>query len=504
MHPTPLQIMLGLRWLGPDERIIIDALVIAGLALLAFIMRQRWPAVRITGVVMCAIGFAFDLIATPETAAVMGWARWSGGLGIVLAIWGIIHLMLAAADAAAHRTRAHFSTIFKDILMITLWGLVLLVVLRQDFTVDLTPLLASTAVVAVVVGLALQESLGNIFSGLTLQMGRAFAPGDWVRLDNFVGRVQGIGWRSTALITRANEKLDIPNALMAKDALVNYSIGAVADDLKIGLSYTAPPNYVREVILEALRNIPGVMQYPPPEVFTWEFGESAMQYRVRYWMSDFADIDRLRDIVSTGLWYVLRRKAIEIPYPQMVIRSPHARTSDAVDGEFERGIMEGLRQVDFLRSLRDEELRLLVPGVIVQKFGASESIVREGDEGDSLFIIRDGTVEVVAAKNGKQVHITDLSPPAFFGEMALMTGEKRTATIRARTDVELLELNRDAFGQLFKNHPETAAQMGEVIAIRLTERNELLDAALLEDGTHNRVSWLLSTMRAVFNLSAPR
>jgi small-conductance mechanosensitive channel len=504
MHPTPLQIMLGLRWLGPDERIIIDALVIAGLALLAFILRERWPAVRITGVVMCAIGFAFDLIATPATAAVMGWARWSGGVGIVLAIWGFIHLMLAAADAAAHRTRAHFSTIFKDILMLTLWGLVLLVVLRQDFTVDLTPLLASTAVVAVVVGLALQESLGNIFSGLTLQMGRAFAPGDWVRLDTFVGRVQGIGWRSTALITRANEKLDIPNSMMAKDALVNYSIGAVADDLKIGLSYAAPPNYVREVILEALRNIPGVMQYPPPEVFTWEFGESAMQYRVRYWMSDFADIDRLRDIVSTGLWYVLRRKAIEIPYPQMVIRSPHARAANGIDGDFERGIMEGLRQVDFLRSLRDEELRLLVPGVIVQKFGASESIVREGDDGDSLFIIREGTVEVVAAKNGKQVHITDLAPPAFFGEMALMTGEKRTATIRARTDVELLELNRDAFGQLFKNHPETAAQMGEIIAVRLTERNELLDAALLEDGTHNRVSWLLSTMRAVFNLSAPR
>src|ERR1700722_14112223 len=274
--------------------------------------------------------------------------------------------------------------------------------------------------------------------------------------------------------------------------------------LKIGLSYAAPPNYVREVILEALRNIPGVMQYPPPEVFTWEFGESAMQYRVRYWMSDFADIDRLRDIVSTGLWYVLRRKAIEIPYPQMVIRSPHARAANGIDGDFERGIMEGLRQVDFLRSLRDEELRLLVPGVIVQKFGASESIVREGDDGDSLFIIREGTVEVVAAKNGKQVHITDLAPPAFFGEMALMTGEKRTATIRARTDVELLELNRDAFGQLFKNHPETAAQMGEIIAVRLTERNELLDAALLEDGTHNRVSWLLSTMRAVFNLSAPR
>ena len=153
-------------------------------------------------------GFAFDLIATPVIAERMGWAQWSGGVGIVLVSWGFIHLMLATADAAAHRTRAHFSTIFKDILMVTLWGVVLLVVLRQNFTVDLTPLLASTAVVAVVVGLALQESLGNIFSGLTLQLSKPFAPGDWVRSGNFVGRVQGIGWRSTAVITRANETLD--------------------------------------------------------------------------------------------------------------------------------------------------------------------------------------------------------------------------------------------------------------------------------------------------------
>jgi small-conductance mechanosensitive channel/CRP-like cAMP-binding protein len=505
MHPTPLQTILGLSSLGTDARMIFDAAVITGLALFGLVMGRRWPFISLTGVVMCVSGFAFDLIATPPIAMHMGWAQWSGGLGIVLVSWGFIHLMLATADAAAHRTRAHFSTIFKDILMLTLWGVVLLIVLRQDFTVDLTPLLASTAVVAVVVGLALQESLGNIFSGLTLQLGKPFAPGDWVRSGNFVGRIQGIGWRSTSVITRANEKLEIPNSMLAKDALVNYSIGAVADDVKIGLGYSAPPNYVREVILEALRNMPAVMQYPPPEVYTWEFGDSSIHYRVRYWMSDFAEADRLRDTVSTGLWYVLRRKAIEIPYPQMVIRSSQVPPGIAGTAEFEREIIDGLRQVDFLRGLRDEELRMLVPGVIVQKFGASEVIVREGDEGDSLFIIRGGTVEVLAsASDGKQVHIRDLTPPAFFGEMALMTGEKRTATIRARSDVELLELNRDAFGELFKNHPETAAQMGEVIAFRMSERRELLAAAPHGDGERNRAHWLLSKMRAVFNMAPPR
>jgi CRP-like cAMP-binding protein len=155
--------------------------------------------------------------------------------------------------------------------------------------------------------------------------------------------------------------------------------------------------------------------------------------------------------------------------------------------------------------LRDEELRMLLPGVIVQKFGAGEAIVREGDEGDSLFIIRQGTVQVLAgATDGRQVHIRDLAPPAFFGEMALMTGEKRTATIRAKSDVELLELNRNAFGALFKDHPETAAQMGEVIAFRMTERREMLDAESRADGERSPAHRLLARMRAVFNMAMPR
>jgi CRP-like cAMP-binding protein len=185
-----------------------------------------------------------------------------------------------------------------------------------------------------------------------------------------------------------------------------------------------------------------------------------------------------------------------------VIQASHERLANTEAAAFEQQIMGGLRQVDFLRTLRDEELRLLVPGVIVQKFGVGELIVREGDEGDSLFIIRAGTVEVVAAKNGREVHITDLMAPAFFGEMALMTGEKRSATIRARTDIELLELNRDAFGELFKNHPETAAQMGQVMALRISERSEMLNAASSSDGAHNRASWLINRIRAAFNMSA--
>jgi small-conductance mechanosensitive channel len=501
MQSTPLQTLLGLGLIGPDSRIIIEAIIALAFAAGGLAMRRR-GIMRAPGFMMCAFGFVLDMAASPRSVQSMGWSRLAAAFALILVSWGLIRLTLDAADLAARRSRAHFSTILKDLLMASLYGLVVLAVLREDFSVDPTPLLASTAVIAVVVGLALQESLGNVFSGLTLQVGKPFAPGDWVRSGNHTGRVQGIGWRSTAVITRANEKLEIPNTALAKDILVNYSNGIVGDEISIGLSYDAPPNYVREVILEALRDAPGMLQHPPPDVLTWEYGDFAIRYRVKYWLADYAEVERVRDTVNTSLWYALRRKSIEIPYPVRTFRIRSESMDGAGAAQFEREIMAELRRVDFLRDLSEEELRMLLPSVTLLKFGAGEVIVREGDQGDSLFIIRDGTVEVVAASSdGKPVHIRDLKPPAFFGEIALMTGEPRSATIRARTDAELLELNRDGFTELFKAHPETAAGMGEIISLRMSETRELLAAAPHEDGTRTPANWLVAKMRAVFNLS---
>jgi small-conductance mechanosensitive channel len=504
MAPTPLQTILGLSYLWPKARVVSELMIAAVAGGAALALRGRNRALRAPSLTMCAFGFLFDVAASPRFAPWPQWARWSSAIGLTLVCWGVIKMVLDLVDAAAHHSRAHFSTIFKELLMLLGFAVVAMLVLAEDVHLDPTPLLASSAVVGVVLGFALQESLGNVFSGLMLQLGRPFTPGDWVQTGGFTGRVQGINWRSTALITRSNERLEIPNALIAKDVVVNCSNGIVADEISIGLSYEAPPNYVHEVIAETLRGIPGVLHNPQPEIFTWIYGDYSIQYRAKYWMTDYAEAERVHDTVTTSLWYALRRKSIEIPYPVRTLRTAQEPVVSAGAKAFELEIMDELRQVDFLRDLRDEELQLLLPGVTVLKFGTGETIVRQGDEGESLYIIRNGTVEVVASDNGHpEVHIRDLRRPAFFGEMALMTGEPRNATIRARTDAELLELSRDGFTQLFKSHPETAARMGEIIAMRNIERRELI-AAAPHNNSRNHVNWLLNKISAVFNLSPAR
>ncbi|HVA39180.1 MAG TPA: mechanosensitive ion channel family protein [Candidatus Binataceae bacterium] len=495
---TQLQSLFGFDGLPVDTRAVIESTVAVAALLYAMALRHRKGNLQAWPVAMAGVGLVVD-VATP----LFGRARFAylaDTAAVILFLWGVIRIGLELADAASHRGREHFSTIFRDLLTLTLWSLVVMIVLRTFFRIDVSALLAVPAVLTVVVGFALQETLGNIFSGLTLQISRPFEPGDWVRVADKVGRVHDVGWRATTIVTRANEWLDIPNAQLAKDLLFNYGNHAVAEEVSIGLGYGEPPNRVREIILDLLRDVPDVLRHPEPEILAWEFGDYAIRYRVKYWLADYGRSEQIHARVVSGLWYALRRHGIEIPFPvRTLVLSQERRVEES---EALREIVAELRGVDFLRELSDDEMRILASAVRVRQFGVGEALVREGESGDTFYIIRRGVVDVTAnGADGQPIHLNELTRPAFFGEMALMTGESRNATIRARTDVEILEMNRGGFTELFKSHPDAAAQMSEIIAARLSQRRELLDAGHPADGgARGRSSRLLAKMREIFDI----
>jgi small-conductance mechanosensitive channel/CRP-like cAMP-binding protein len=500
MNPTALQNLLGLGAASPDQRLLIESVGALAAAVAAVAIRRRRTVVRPVSLMLVALGFTLDLanlsISIPTKLQTV-----LDGFAVILFAFGGVRLLFEAIDAAVRHGRSHVSTIFKDLVMLLLYAVIVLLVLRIDFKVDVGPLLATSAVATVVIGLALQETLGNIFSGLTLQVQKPFEPGDWVRSADHEGRVLGVGWRSTSVLTLKNERLEIPNAMIAKDVLVNYAAERVCDEISLGISYLEPPNRVREVMSGALRDVPGVLRNPEPEVLAWEYGDSAIRYRVKYWISDYGERERIRDRVTTTLWYVLRRHAMEIPYPIRTLDLRHTRREREAERRFEQSLIEDLRKVDFLKDLTAEKLSLLVANTRIHQFGAGEVIVQQGEKAESFFILRRGIVAVSAnGQDGRNVHIVDLAPPSFFGEIALMTGDVRNATVRARTDVEVLEMGRDAFNRLFHEHPEVATRMSEVIAARITETQGILASMPKSDGGAAQRNWLLAKMRAVFDL----
>jgi small-conductance mechanosensitive channel len=500
MMPTPLQSMLGLDALHRDFRTLVESvLVLVGL-LGAFAVRRRRRAVTATTFLLLSGSALIDAGSRFIPNDTVG--QKVAVAAFVLFLFGVIRLVLEFVDAVTRRGKVHFSTITKDLLMLMLWFVVVMVVLYTDFGVQPLSILTTTTVFAAVLGFALQETLGNVFSGLSLSMGRPFEPGDWIRSGSHVGQVKGIAWRATTIVTRDGERLEVPNSVIAKDTLYNYATGAVRDELTIGISYGVPPNHLREVVLTLLRDVPQVLRDPPPEVLAWSYNDFAIQYLIKYWISDYGVQEHVRDRVASSLWYALRRHSIEIPFPT---RTVHVRDAgrdedEKADAQFERELMTDLRQVDWLRGLSDDELRLLVPTVSVRQFGAGEMLVRAGEQGESMFIVRSGKAEVFGhTADGEVRHIANYARGDITGEMALMTGEPRNASVRALTDVEVIEMDREGFTRLFKQHPDAAASIGDIITARNRQRLEKLASGDTLNGKGGPHRWLLNKMRELFD-----
>ena len=499
MTETSLQTVLGLAGLPLHLRFAVELSMALIATLGAFAVRKNDRYVGPAGFMLVGAGFVADVLMhlvsrTSEVGLTLE------ALGLVLFFFGAIRITLDVTDyLMPGKVRA--SNIFWDLILIVLYAVVLMVVLRATLRVDLTSLLATSAVISVIIGFALQETLGNIFAGLAMQLQKPFEPGDWIRFASHLGRVQGIGWRATRIVTRDNERLEIPNNLIAKDIVVNYTAdGSVADNIFIGLPYEQPPNRVKEVLVQVLRHAHGVAHHPEPEVFAVEYGESAIKYRLRFWLTDYGPQEQVRNAIISNVWYALRRQSIDIPFPISTVFLHQARGDQDVKAEQEHRLMAELRQVDFLAELSDDELKMLLPNTRVHQFGNGEILMHQGDLGDYFHILRRGTVEVVAqGVNGSPIHIRDLKAPTFFGEIALLTGEPRNANIVARSDVEVLELNREAFTNLFRERPESLNEVSEVVARRISETRARVEAASAHDDRRNE-NWLIAKMRAIFGV----
>src|SRR5271170_5625337 len=378
MTETSLQTVLGLAGLPLHVRFAIELSMALMATLAAFAVRRNDRYVGPAGFVLVGAGFVADVLMhlvsrTSEVGLTLE------ALGLVLFFFGAIRIVLDVTDyLLPGKVRA--SNIFWDLILIVLYAVVLMVVLRATLRVDLTSLLATSAVISVIIGFALQETLGNIFAGLAMQLQKPFEPGDWILFGAHLGRVHGIGWRATRIVTRDNERLEIPNNLIAKDIVVNYTTGgSVADEIFIGLPYEQPPNHIKEVLLRVLRHAHGVAHHPEPEVFAVEYGESAIKYRLRFWLTDYGPQEHVRDAIISNVWYALRRQAIEITFPIRTVFLHQARGDEDVRAEHEHRLMAELRQVDFLAKLSDDELKMLLPNTRVHQFGNGEVLKNQGD-----------------------------------------------------------------------------------------------------------------------------
>ena len=357
----------------------------------------------------------------------------------------------------ADRVPDYFPTIVQDAIVIGVFLLAGIFLLGEKW-------LTLSAVGGFVIGFALQDTLGNMFAGLAIQVEKPFRVGHWIAVANYEGVVTEITWRATKLRTKTGNAVILPNNILSKEAITNYSEPAAPTRLfvDLGISYDAAPNDVKRVLVQALGGLDLPLKTPAPEVVVVDFGASAIVYRIKFWIADFAADDRARDQVRTAAYYALKRHGIEIPYPMQVqyLREERPSRSEERVRELDRLVAS----IDLFAPLSDGDRAALIAASSERLYGAGEAIVRQGQPGDSMFVICRGEVRVTLEPTGQEV--ARVGAGGYFGEMSLLTGEPRTATVSAIDDAVILEITADTFRRLAMVHPAVIEQISLEVAAR--------------------------------------
>jgi small-conductance mechanosensitive channel len=390
----------------------------------------------------------------------------------------------------SRRRKVRAPTLLREIVSIGLYLVLIGVAISKILDQPVTAFLATGTVLAAILGLALQETLGNLFSGIALSLEDSVEVGDVIRSGDILGVVESVRWRGTHLRTFNNNVLIVPNSVLARERLEVFPRRNLnARILQIGVDYNFPPAMVIGVLMQAASNVDGVSREIPCFARVGGFAESAVTYEVKYFTHDYSQRDRIDADIRKAVWYALRRNSISIPYP---IRM-HQRYSAPGQRHHPESakIIERLQEIDILSPLSSEAQEAIARAARVHVFSRGETIIRRGTQGDSMFIVHEGQVTVRVGDD----EVARLGEGEFFGEMALLTGEGRTADVIALNDVVAVEIAKDALQPVLRDHPDLAAAISEKVMERRGGLESLKDESRVAEETS-----ILSRIRSYFGL----
>ena len=374
-------------------------------------------------------------------------------------------LLYRAALSALRPTQ--YPRLLSDLLRGVMFVLAAIAILIFVFGQQATGFITTSSVLIAVTGFALRYIISDVFSGIALNFDHPYRIGDWVEPSpGIVGRVAEITWRTTRLVTRDGAVVVVPNGLIATGRLINYSDPepTFRVNLRLPLDHRVPVDRAKQVLLagaiSATRSFPNLR----PDVLVQEFGESGVIYIVRFWVPSYAEENTCRDAVASGVFEALRHAGLAAAAPRREIAVSRA---ELPDGRKRPALTAMLSAIGPFNAFTPAELADLAEHLAECPIKEGGVVVRQGDAGASLFFVAEGALDVrVADKNGAEITVDCLAAGDIFGEISLLTGEARHATIVALTSALLYEVRKDDLAPLLRRRPE----LGEALAAMMAER----------------------------------
>ncbi|NCY02722.1 MAG: hypothetical protein EBX36_07360 [Planctomycetia bacterium] len=389
-------------------------------------------------------------------------------------------VLLVMAVSIWERVSRPMPRIFLDVLRLLTIAAALVAILFEA-GVRAENLFTGSAVLTAVLGFALKDTLGNVFAGLAIHAEHPFEIGDWIQYDTIpahVGKVVEINWRATKVITLDEAYVIIPNGQLAQASIRNFTKPEPWSRRSIYViaPYDVSPQRVQRIILDAIRGSFGVLDHPAASVVTNDFKDRGVEYWVRLFTTEFDKRDRVDGMARDRIWYALAREGIEIPVATQQIRLTHLPAPPAEPAEAATARrVDSLRRIGMLQVLNADQLARLAGENVERVFAAGEPVIRQGDPGASLFVIMSGAVEVTVRQGDTPtVRLATLEPGDYFGEMSLMTGTPRSATVTALVESRLLEVGKESFRRLIADMPDLVEGLGRALETRERGRDHAL------------------------------
>ena len=485
--------------------LILYPLTVLGLAVVLYLVLRRFEPVRrvtisyhVLAVLLSALYFFSKLEGFGQLKSFL--------IGAIIIVGVLVALRLLDAVFVGHlvvkRMGIHVSVLARHLAVAFLILGTVILVLPQFYDIEITPLLATSAVGTAIIGLALQDVLGNVIAGVALQAERPFKVGDWVNIGEVMGRVVEMNWRATRLATLEGDHVILPNSTVARERIRNYHepLPAEARYLTVGVEYAAAPGEVKRVLMEALDGADGVLKRPAPKVRLTNYGDFAITYEMKFWIDRFGDHPEIQDDVMTRIWYLFKRNRITIPFPIRNVfhhRPPEVPCKTALQPGSEE-VVAILRGVSLLEPLSDEQLSEVSNRLNVALYTAGEVLVRQDQPGNSFFVIASGDVSVRV----NDIEVAKLGPRDYFGEMSLMTGQPRNATVTALVETCVLIIDYDCFHTVLEASPAVVEKLTAALERINAEKAKLLQAQGRTEGAEEAPSGrsLLHHVRHFFGI----
>ena len=430
-------------------------------------------------------------------------------LFFLLASIGRSSFLIVVESVVSRRLATPLPRIVQDIIQIAIYLGVALITLHAA-GVEPGSLLATSALLTAVIGLSLQDTLGNLFAGLAIQAQRPFEIGDWIQYDDrldHIGRVIEINWRATRILTLDDVEITVPNASLAKASLSNFSkpTPRCRRALQLVVSQQVAPEHVVALLEDTARDADGVLAQPAPSAIAVDFDERGTQYRLRYFITEFGRRDVIEGQLRKRVWYALDRAGIAVPAPRRQIDLREvSQDSLALDRSHRVGDIEtALDKVDFLEPLPPEARRRVAELGMMRRYARGETVIRQESRGDELFIIKSGRARVELLREGHApVCVGMLGPGEFFGERGVLTGEPRRASVLAEDELSTIVVPKEAFQEVLARHEHLLTGIGEILSRRSAELDE---HASEEDPSsrlsqHDQKAVLVERIRRFFSL----